>query len=118
MLSRRKFLIGSALTGALASSPALAWIHGSAATGPTGKILIGGFDSGGFSYGFENTFKLSTALSAAFPFLYPAVLDNNGFPNNAPRNSLTTAILAQMQIPPAWGTATLVLSWSGSCSLC
>src|SRR5579859_5853567 len=80
---------------------------------PAGKTLMDGFDGGGLTFDFENQFKLSVNQSAATPFIWPAVLDNNGFPNNAPGNTLSTAINAQMSLPPAWGTAPLAIAWSG-----
>src|SRR5215471_13140534 len=90
-------------------------VSGTPTLRPTGKTQTGGFDviNSGI-YPFENMFKSAANTFAAKPFVYAAVLDNNGYPNNAPSNTLSTAINASVIMPAAWGTAPVVVSWSGT----
>lgn len=82
--------------------------------GPTGKIQAGGFDTSDQGiYVYENQFKLSFSQVSAKPFQFASVLDNNGYPNSAPSNTLATSINSQVFAPSAWGTANLSLEWSG-----
>lgn len=80
---------------------------------PSGKIQTGGFDNSQGIYFYENLFKLAESQFAAKPFIIAPVLDNDGYPNNAPSNTLTTAINGGILTPAAWGTLPLVVSWSG-----
>jgi hypothetical protein len=81
---------------------------------PSGKIQTGGFDINQGVYVFENQFKNSFTQFAAKPFIIPSVMDNNGYPNHAPSNFLSTAINAQTFVPSAWGTTPVVVSWAGT----
>jgi hypothetical protein len=84
----------------------------------TGRSLIGGFDSAGDSYAFANLIKMTgtlTSLTAGYAF--QAVLDANGYPNNAPSNSLPSNLSATLDIPEVWGDQSLVYKFSGTGAL-
>jgi hypothetical protein len=83
----------------------------------TGKSVIGGFDSAATnSFAFANLIKMTGTLAplttASFPF--QAYLDANGYPNNAPSNSLTENLKATIAIPEIWGSQSLVFKFSGT----
>lgn len=109
-LNRRKFLTGVSSLSILLGSPASAWLHGSAR--PTGKSLIGGFDTNGNSLAFINFMKLANNQQATGGFAYPGVLDASGFPNNSGA-SLATAITMSMFPPTIVGTNNWVIKWTG-----
>lgn len=123
MFSRRKFLQATSSIALLAGTPACGGINnpgsGAAApSGPTGKTLISGFDNSGPSYAFANLVKMaSTPVPDTANYAFPAVLDSNGYPNNAPSNSLPTNLRMVVRISPAWGNQQLVISWGGTGSI-
>lgn len=82
----------------------------------TGKALMGGFDNSGPSYAFANLMKMVGALTAdTAGYAFPAVLDSNGYPNNAPSNSLPSNLRSPaINIPAAWGSQSLVFKFSGT----
>lgn len=81
----------------------------------TGKALINDGSSGS-SFIWANVLKTATnrgpQVSPTYP--YPAYLDSNGYPNNAPSNVLGDNLQYLFGIPPEWGTAPLVASFSGT----
>lgn len=90
-----------------------AFWHGSTAV--IGKALINDGSSPS-SFIFANMMKTASSLfpqiSPTYP--YPAYLDDNGYPNNAPGNVLGDNLLFTFGAPVAWGSQTLVVSWTGT----
>lgn len=113
--SRRKFLQGVSAAALIGVNRAEAGLHSHGSAGPTGKALIND-GSSQRSFIWANILKTANLYGPLTvpTYAWMAFLDSNGYPNNAPGNQLSDDIQYRFAIPPAWGTAQLVASWSGT----